>query len=39
MAYTTDLIRNVARAGHGSTGKPRQRAHILFPAAAHQKPE
>jgi len=39
MAYTTDLIRNVAISGHGSTGKTSLLEHILFQAGAIGKPE
>src|SRR5512142_44421 len=39
MANSTDLIRNVAIAGHGGTGKTTLLEHLLFQGGAISKPE
>jgi elongation factor G len=39
MANSTDLIRNVAIAGHGGTGKTTLLEHLLFQGSAIAKPE
>ena len=39
MANSTDLIRNVAIAGHGGTGKTTLLEHLLFQGGALSKPE
>ncbi|MDR3276133.1 MAG: elongation factor G [Treponema sp.] len=39
MSYTTDLIKNVAIAGHGQTGKTSLFERILFAGGAIAKPE
>jgi elongation factor G len=39
MSFTTELIRNIAVAGHGSTGKTSLVEHILFSGGAISKPE